>query len=128
MTVLNKRFRVSNLRLREISTVDRPAQIGAVAVLMKSAGENDVTDTDIRKNAAAIAAGGEPAYGVDDYEDAMLARAAELGAELKCSPEQALSKCITTDAALRDLACATEAARWGAYAAEVKKRHRPEAA
>lgn len=43
MTIPTKRRRVTNLRLREISTVDRPAQIGAVAVLIKRQGEEDVT-------------------------------------------------------------------------------------
>ncbi len=123
-----KRHRVHNLKLAEISSVDRPAQVGAVSVLMKSAGATDVTTIDIRKNAAAVVDGADPAFGVPDYEDAMFARAAELGKERGCTPEQALSKCLTTDTALRDLAYASEVARCGAYAVEVTKRHRPEAA
>ncbi|WP_326525573.1 hypothetical protein [Sphingomonas sp.] len=123
MTTPKKRFRVGNLRLREISSVDRPAQVGAVSVLMKRAGEDDVTTTDIRKNAAAVATGSNPAFTVTQYEDAMFARAADLSAELGCTPEQALAKCLSSDPALRDFAHASEVARCGAYATEVRKRH-----
>ncbi len=123
MTFPKKRHRVSKLSLREISSVDRPAQVGAVSVLMKRAeGEADVT-TDIRKNAAAVATGGEPAFTVTQYEDAMFARAAELSKELGCTPEQALAKRLTSDPELRDFAAASEVARSSAYAVEVRKRH-----
>lgn len=122
MTIPTKRRRVTNLRLREISTVDWPAQIGARAVLIKRAGEEDMT-TDIRKNAAAVATGGEPVFTVTQYEDAMFARAAELAKELGCTPEQALSKRLSSDPELRDFAAASEVARSAAYATEVRKRH-----
>lgn len=118
-----KKHIVRNLRLLEISSVDRPAQVGAVSVLMKRAeGETDVT-TDIRKNAAAVATGGEPAFTVTQYEDAMFARAAELAKELGCTPEQALAKRLTSDPELRDFAHASEVARSSAYSVEVRKRH-----
>ena len=104
MTTAVKRHRVSNLKLREISTVDWPAQVGAVSVLIKRLGEEDMSTTDIRKNAAAVATGGAPAFTVTQYEDAMFARAAELAKELGCTPEQALAKRLTTDDALRDFA------------------------
>lgn len=123
MNIPTKRYRVSNLRLREISTVDRPAQIGATAVLIKRAGEEDMTTTDIRKNAAAVASGADPAFTVTQYEDAMFARAAELSKEIGCTPEQALAKCLSSDVALRDFAHASEVARSSAYAIEVRKRH-----
>jgi hypothetical protein len=100
--------------------VDNPAQVGAVAVLMKRA-EGEFAD--IRKNAAAVAAGEKPIYGVTQYEDAMFARAGELAKGLNCSPEQAFSKCLTTDHDLRELAYASEVARATAYGAEVRKRH-----
>lgn len=122
MTIPNKRRRVTNLSLREISSVDRPAQIGALAVLIKRQGEEDVT-TDIRKNAAAVATGGEPAFTVTQYEDAMFARAAELSKEMGCTPEQALAKRLSSDPALRDFAHASEVARCSAYAVEVRKRY-----
>lgn len=137
MTIPRKRHLITNLRLREISSVDRPAQIGAVSVLVKRAegddpmksldmhnatGVADVT-TSIRKNAAAVAAGGDPAFTVTQYEDAMFARAAELGKELGCTPEQALAKRLSSDPELRDFAAASEVARCGAYATEVRKRH-----
>ena len=118
-----KRHRISNLKLREISSVDRPAQVGAVSVLMKRKGEDDMTTTDIRKNAAAVVAGGDAAFTVTQYEDAMFARADELGLQHRCTPEQALAKCLSSDPALRDLAHASEVARAGAYAVEVRKRN-----
>ena len=115
------KYRITNLKLREISTVDRPAQTPAVAALIKRQGDDEVTD--IRKNAAAVAAGGEPAFTVTQYEDAMFSRAAELAKELGCTPEQALAKRLSTDSALRELAAASEVARCSAYASEVRKRH-----
>lgn len=54
MTVPRKRHIIRNLKIREISSVDNPAQLGAVSVLMKRA---DGECADIRKNAAAVAAG-----------------------------------------------------------------------
>lgn len=115
-----KRHRITNLKLNEISTVDRPAQVGAVAVLMKRA--DDGPEVDIRKNAAAVAGGAAPDFTYLQYEDAMLLRAEELGREQRTTPEQALAKGLSTDRTLMDLAHACEVARCGAYAVEVWKR------
>src|SRR3546814_4528570 len=61
------------------------SQVGATAVLIKRA-DGDLTE--IRKNAAAVAAGEQPKFGVADYEDAMFACAAELAKDMQCTPEQ----------------------------------------
>lgn len=111
--------RISNLRLSEISSVDHPAQIGATAVLLKRA---DGPDVEIRKNAAAVAAGDKPGFGALQYEDAMLLRAEELARDLRTTPEQALAKGLSTDRELMDLAHACEVARCGEYAVAVRKR------
>lgn len=126
MTTQTKRHRITNLKLREISTVDRPAQTGAVVVLMKS--DTSPEDVAIRKNAAAVVGGATPAYGVADYEDAMFTRAAELAQGYGSTPEQALVKGLVSDTTLRDLTHACEIARCSAYATEVRKRHVPAAA
>ena len=89
MTVLPKRHRVSNLSLKEISSVDIPAQTGAVAVLMKSAGASDV---EIRKNAASVAEGESPNYGSHAFEDAMMRRADELAHYHHISSEQGIAQ------------------------------------
>lgn len=120
MPLPHKRFVVRNLKLKEISSVDNPAQVGAVAVLMKRA-ESEVTD--ILKNASAVAAGQAPTFSVSDYEDAMDVRSAELAKAMNCTREQAFAKCLTTDPTLRTLAHASEVARASAYGAEVRKRH-----
>lgn len=120
MTLPKKRHIIHNLKIKEISTVDHPAQVGATAVLIKRA-ESEVID--IRKNAAAVAAGEQPKFGVADYEDAMFARAGVLAKDLNCSPEQALAKCLSTDHDLRELAHASEVARYSAYGNTVRKRH-----
>ena len=74
-----RRMIVSNLKLTEISTVDRPAVQGALAVLMKSLAPGD--DVAIRKNAVEVAKGDTaPGFTVAQYEDAMFRRADELGA------------------------------------------------
>lgn len=83
-----KRHRVSNLKLAEISSVDNPAQIGARAVLIKSAGDALMTDIEIRKNASAVASGAQPAYSANTFEDAMLRRAEELSVRQNVTPEQ----------------------------------------
>lgn len=121
MTVKKKHV-VRNLRLSEISSVDRPAQVGATSVLIKRAGEAEVTDTIIRKNAAAVAGGAKPEHSVADFEDAMQRRAEELAKDYGCTPEQALSKGMfaNRDRVLLDLAHASEVARVADYA----KRHR----
>lgn len=119
MTTQSKRQVVKGLRLDEISSVDSPAQVEAVAVLMKRA---DGGDVEIRKNAGEVAAGGKPAFGVLQYEDAMLRRAEELARDYRVSLEQALAKGLSADRELMDLAHACEVARVGAYGQEVRKR------
>lgn len=118
-----KRHRVSNLRLREISSVDRPAQVGAVSVLIKSAGVSEVSDVEIRKSAASVAEGGELKHTCGEYEGAMLRRADELAAYHRISPEQALLKGLAEDLDLRNLAHASEVARASEYGLTVRKRH-----
>ena len=115
----SKKHRVSNLKLMEISSVDKPAQTGAVSVLLKSQDGGRVA---IRKNAADVAGGAKPAFGVDQYEDAMLARAGELAKEQGTSPEQALAKGLSADRELMDLAHAGEVARAAAYGDHSRKR------
>jgi len=119
MTTQLKRQVVKGLRLSEISSVDHPAQTGAVAVLLKRA---DAGDVEIRKNAADVASGGKPEFGVLQYEDAMLRRAEELARDQGVTPEKALAKGLTTDRELMDLAHACEVARVGSYGQEVRKR------
>lgn len=111
---------VKNLRLKEISSVDRPAQVGAVSVLIKAGAESDV---EIRKNAGEVARGEKPAYGVTTFEDAMFRRADELAKPGSVTPEQALAKGLSTDTTLMDLAHAAEVARAAAYGEQVRKRH-----
>lgn len=118
-----KRHRVSNLRLSEISSVDRPAQVGAVSVLIKSAGVVEVSDVEIRKSAAAVVAGSEAKHTCGEYEGAMLRRADELAAYHRISPEQALLKGLGEDVELRNLAHASEVARASEYGSAVRKRH-----
>ncbi|HXS50108.1 MAG TPA: hypothetical protein VN697_02815 [Tepidiformaceae bacterium] len=113
-----QKFTIKNLAIREISSVDRPAQQGAVAVIMKSA-ERDV---EIRKNAGEVAAGQKPGFTVTDFEDAMLRRADELARETSATPEQALAKGLSTDTTLMDLAHAGEVARVAEYGQRVRKR------
>lgn len=120
MTIAVRRQVVSNLKLSEISSVDHPAQAGATVVLMKRGEGGDV---EIRKNAAAVAGGGAPHFGVADYEDAMLRRADELALSQRITPEQALAKNLSSDRLLMDLAHAAEVARCSAYAFEVRKRY-----
>lgn len=120
MTTTIKRHRVSNLKLNEISSVDYPAQAGAVSVLIKSAGGGDV---EIRKNAAAVAGGDKPAYGSDAFEDAMLRRADELARDMRVTPEQALVQGLSSDKSLRDLAHASEVAKVAEYGASLRQRY-----
>lgn len=120
MSATLKRQVITNLKLSEISSVDNPAQVGARAVLMKRA---DGADVEIHKNAAAVAGGGAPAFGVADYEDAMFRRADELALAQGITPEQALAKNLSSDRSLMDLAHAAEVARCSAYAVEVRKRY-----
>jgi len=121
MTIPQQRHRIANLSLREISSVDKPAQVGATVVLMKRA---DDGSSDIRKNAAAVVNGAAPAYSVEAFEDAMFLRAEALGREQGITKEQALLKNLTCDCELMDLAHASEVARVAAYGVEVRKRDR----
>lgn len=120
MTLTKKRHIIRNLKIKEISSVDNPAQVGATAVLLKRA---DSEVSEILKNATAVAAGQAPAFSASDYENAMDVRSAELAKEMNCSREQAFAKCLTTDPTLRTLAHASEVARASAYGAGVRKRH-----
>lgn len=128
MTIPDKRRRVTNLRLREISSVDRPAQVGAVSVLIKSAGEPDMTYETILKSASAVAKGEKPTFSRLQYENAMLERAERIAAITGISPEKALLQSLTTDSVLRDLAAAYEAANGSEYAREMNKRYASPAA
>ena len=123
MSMPMKRYRVSSLRLREISTVDRPAQVGAVAVLIKSREGTTMTYDTILKSAGAVCRGEQPAHSRDDYEAALLKRADVLAKEQSISPEQALSRNLTTDTELRDLINAYEAANAAAYGSAIRKRY-----
>lgn len=116
-----KRFIIKDMQLSEISSVDRPAQAGAIAVLIKSANGGveckEVSYTTIRKNADSVSEGGKPDYPTAAYEDAMFLRAEELARQDRISPQQALAKHHSSDEALRVLARAAEIATYNAYAA-----------
>lgn len=138
MTVPNrKRHRITNLRLREISSVDWPAQVGATSVLIKRAegedamksldmhnatGEANVTYDTILKSASAVGRGDKPGHSRDDYEAALLKRAAVLAKEQGITPEAALSRNLSSDPELRDLGIAYEHANAALYAASQPKR------
>lgn len=121
-----KRFNIKAMRLDEISSVDRPAQTGAVCVLIKSANggveSKEVSYTTIRKNADSVSEGGKPDYPTAAYEDAMFLRAEELARQEGISKEQALAKHHGSDEALRVLARAAEVATYNAYAARTQGR------
>lgn len=104
--------RVSNLRLSEISSVDRPAQTGAVAVLLKRADDEDQYDA-IVKNAGEVAKGKRPSFATLQYENALLERAALIAQVRGVTAEQALSMSLNTDSVLKDLAIAMAAANGG---------------
>jgi hypothetical protein len=96
---------IKEMTVSEISTVDRPAQKGAVAVILKSEGAA------IRKNAGEVAAGmAKPLFKATDYQSAILDRAAELGKEQGITPEQALMRNIGHDQVLGELSRAERAA------------------
>jgi hypothetical protein len=121
-----KRYIVNRLRLAEISTVDRPAQTGAVCVLIKSATQpaatEEVSFATIRKSAETVVEGGKPAYPRTAYEDAMLLRAEELAISHRTTPEQALAAHCRSDETLRVLARAADAASYHEHAARVNGR------
>ena len=113
-----RRMIVSNLKLTEISTVDRPAVQGALAVLMKSQAPGD--DVAIRKNAVEVAKGDTvPGFTVAQYEDAMFRRADELADKHRITSEQALAKGLNPgqigDRELMDLAHASQVASVAAF-------------
>lgn len=120
MTTTRKRHRVSNLKLMEISTVDHPAQTGAVAVLLKGA---DSTYASILKSAAAVLPGESPAHSRDQYEAAMFDRAKVLAKEQGLTKEQALSRNLTTDDDLRELTNAYEHANAALYGEAIRKKY-----
>jgi len=102
---LPKKMIIRDMTVTEVSTVDRPAQTGATAVILKSAGAA------LRKNASEIAAGAaEPLYKAAEYADAMMARAGEIAVEKGCTPGQALLDHSGTDPVLIELACAERSA------------------
>lgn len=109
-----KKVIIRDLTVREVSTVDRPAQRGAVAVITKRAG------SDICKNATEVARGeAEPLFGASDYRDAIMARAEELGEEHGCSASEALLRHSGSDPVTIELAKAERAAEFEARS----KRH-----
>lgn len=111
---------INRMRIDEISAVDRPAQTGCVAVIMKR-GETveEVSYTTICKNAGAVSEGGQPAYTRHAYEDAMAFRSEALAKNERISPEQAFAKYHGSDQTLRALAQAAEMASYHAYAVRV---------
>ena len=123
MTIPKKRHRITGLKLREISSVDYPAQVGAVSVLIKRLGDEDMTYETILKSAADVAKGAKPTLARLQYENAMLERAERIAAITGVSPEKALSQSLTTDSVLRELAIAYEVANGAEYAVEVNKRY-----
>jgi hypothetical protein len=121
-----KRFIIKDMQLNEISSVDRPAQAGAICVLIKSANggveSKEVSFATIHKSADAVAEGGKPAYPRTAYEDAMLLRAEELAIFHRTTPELALATHFRSDEALRVLARAADAASYHEHAARAKGR------
>jgi hypothetical protein len=115
-----KRQNIVSMRIDEVSTVDRPAQAGAVAVLIKSAG--DQADVAIRKNAEAVAGGAQVVYKAADFDAAMLRLADELAVERGITPERALLTSLSTDPGMMNLAHASSVARAIEYGAAVRKR------
>lgn len=118
MSLAMKKYVIRNLNISELSSVDRPAQKGAVAVLMKSHTSGE--DVAIRKNAADVADGGtKPNFTVTQFEDAMFRRADELADKHGITSEQALFKGLNpgmlADREMMDLAHAGEVAAVAAY-------------
>ena len=104
---LKKRI-IRAMTVDEVSSVDRPAQRGAVAVIIKRDGGITM---DIRKNAAAVAVGDEePGFTAAEFGDEIMKRAEELGKERGVSAGQALLKFASTDPVLCELACAERTA------------------
>jgi hypothetical protein len=105
---LPKKMIVRDMIVNEISTVDVPAQPGAVAVILKSGA------VDIRKNAAEVAAGeAAPLYKAAEYGDAIMARAEEIALAKGISAGKALIDYSVSDTVLRDLSRAERMAEAG---------------
>ncbi|USA39883.1 hypothetical protein NCF86_01590 [Pelagerythrobacter marinus] len=125
------------MKVDEISSVDRPAQKGAVAVIVKndkrrpSREEAEIekrareigreirreidackeTAMDIRKDAASVAKGdGEASFTAVEYGDEIMKRAEEIGREEGISSGQALLRYASTDPVLCELAVAERTA------------------
>lgn len=106
---LPKNMIVRDMTVNEVSTVDRPAQPGAVAVILKS-GAVDI----IRKNASEVASGAAaPLYKAAEYGDAIMARAEEIGLAKGISAGKALIDYSVSDTVLRDLSYAERMAEAG---------------
>lgn len=100
-----KKMIVRDMTVNEISSVDTPAQPGAVAVILKGG------EVAIRKNAADVAAGqAAPLYKAADYADEMIARSVELAKQHGGTPEGALFRHCGTDPELIELSKAERAA------------------
>lgn len=105
---LPKKMIVRDMTVNEISTVDVPAQPGAVAVILKSGA------VDIRKNASEVAAGeAAPLYKAAEYGDAIMARAEEIALAKGISAGKALIDYSVSDTVLRDLSYAERMAEAG---------------
>ena len=105
---LPKKMIVRDMTVNEVSTVDRPAQPGAVAVILKSGA------VDIRKNASEVAAGeAAPLYKAAEYGDAIMARAEEIALAKGISAGKALIDYSVSDTVLRDLSRAERMAEAG---------------
>lgn len=105
---LPKKMIVRDMTVTEVSTVDRPAQPGAVAVILKSGA------VDIRKNASEVASGAAaPLYKAAEYGDAIMARAEEIGLAKGISAGKALIDYSVSDTVLRDLSYAERMAEAG---------------
>ncbi|MFN3990405.1 MAG: hypothetical protein ACK4IS_09105 [Erythrobacter sp.] len=103
-----KKMIVRDMTVNEVSTVDRPAQLGAVAVILKSGA------VDIRKNASEVASGAAaPLYKAAEYGDAIMARAEEIGLAKGISAGKALIDYSVSDTVLQDLSCAERVAEAG---------------
>lgn len=112
-----KKMIIRDMTVNEISTVDVPAQPGAVAVILKSG------TVDIRKNASEVAAGAAaPLYKAAEYGEAMIARSVELAKQHGGTPESALFRHCGTDPELVALAKAERAAEMEAMR-QRKDRH-----
>lgn len=103
-----KKMIIRDMTVNEISTVDVPAQPGAVAVILKSAA------VDIRKNASEVAAGeAAPLYKAGEYADAIMVRAEEIALAKGISAGKALMDYSVSDGVLRDLSRAERMAEAG---------------